>query len=373
MLLKRNFRTALNWSCDFKRVVLTAACFLAGFSSAAAQQTPSIFGASELPAEPAVQALPPEGSSALLKQVELRFPTQGNVGGVDYDTYLYYMEIKDHISLPSQGKWVPYTEETEQIILDDHQRLWETGFLSDLWIEIVDDPYSNGVPAKRIVFNLEERERVKIVSYEGSDELKVEDINLNLEEQGISMRLDSFVDPGTIRRVKFLLSNMFAAKGYAFAEINHTIEPVAGGPKLVSLKFEMDEGPKVQVHTIDFLGNSDMADSTLKKKMKKVKERYWLSWMTGRGTYKPEEYEEDAEAIEAYYRDEGYIEAQVGQPLIEYLDESEDGETRGMTLRVPIDEGERYRIGDLNFSGNEILPRRGSSRYFRQHRLWRLL
>ena len=248
-----------------------------------------------------------------------------------------------------------YTEETEQIILDDHQRLWETGFLSDLWIEIVDDPYSNGVPAKRIVFNLEERERVKIVSYEGSDELKVEDINLNLQEQGISMRLDSFVDPGTIRRVKFLLSNMFAAKGYAFAEINHTLEPVAGGPKLVSLTFEMDEGPKVQVHTIDFLGNSDMADSTLKKKMKKVKERYWLSWMTGRGTYKPEEYEEDAEAIEAYYRDEGYIEAQVGQPIIEYLDESEDGETRGMTLRVPIDEGERYRIGDLNFAGNEIL------------------
>ena len=356
MLLKRNFRTALAWSRKVKHVSgVAVACFLAIPSAAAAQQAPSIFGAPQPPVETAVQALPPEGSPTLLKQVELRFPTQGNVGGVDYDTYLYYMEIKDHISLPSQGKWVPYSEATEQIVLDDHERLWQTGFLSDLWIEIIDEPYSNGVPAKRIIFNLEERERVKIVSYEGSDELKVEDINLNLQEQGISMRLDSFVDPGTIRRVKFLLSNMFAAKGYAFAEIDHTIEPVAGGPKLVSLKFEMVEGPKVQVQTIDFLGNSDMSDTTLKKKMKKVKERYWLSWMTGRGTYKPEEYEEDAEAIEAYYRDEGYIEAQVGQPLIEYLDESEDGETRGMTLRVPIDEGERYRIGDLKFTGNEIL------------------
>ena len=356
MLLKRNFRTALAWSRKVKHVSgVAVACFLAIPSAAAAQQAPSIFGAPQPPVETAVQALPPEGSPTLLKQVELRFPTQGNVGGVDYDTYLYYMEIKDHISLPSQGKWVPYSEATEQIVLDDHERLWQTGFLSDLWIEIIDEPYSNGVPAKRIIFNLEERERVKIVSYEGSDELKVEDINLNLQEQGISMRLDSFVDPGTIRRVKFLLSNMFAAKGYAFAEIDHTIEPVAGGPKLVSLKFEMVEGPKVQVQTIDFLGNSDMSDTTLKKKMKKVKERYWLSWMTGRGTYKPEEYEEDAEAIEAYYRDEGYIEAQVGQPLIEYLDESEDGETRGMTLRVPIDEGERYRIGDLKFAGNEIL------------------
>ena len=102
-----------------------------------------------------------------------------------------------------------------------------------------------------------------------------------------------------------------------------------------------------------------MTDNVLKKKMKKVKDRYWLSWMTGRGTYKPEEYEEDAEAIEAYYRDEGYIEAQVGQPIIDYLDESEDGKTRGMTLRVPIDEGERYRLGELNFAGNEILLEEG--------------
>ena len=222
MLFKRNFRTALFGSCQLKTAWLAFACFLVSLSNVSAQQTPSIFGAPEPALQPATEVLPPEGSPTLLKQVELRFPTQGNVGGVDYDTYLYYMEIKDHISLPSQGKWV--------------------------------------------IFNLEERERVKIVSYVGSDELKVEDINLNLQEQGISMRLDSFVDPGTIRRVKFLLSNMFAAKGYAFAEINHTIEPVAGGPKLISLTFEMDEGPKVQVHTIDFLGNSDMADSTLKRK-----------------------------------------------------------------------------------------------------------
>ena len=360
MLRKRSFRTALTRSSKAKQILgLVIACFWASSFTATAQQPPSIFGASQLPVEPVVQALPPEGSPILLKQVELRFPTQGNVGGVDYDTYLYYMEIKDYISLPSQGKWVPYSEATEQIVLDDHERLWNTGFLSDLWIEVIDDPYSNGVPAKRIIFNLEERERVKIVSYEGSDELKVEDINLNLEEQGISMRLDSFIDPGTIRRVKSLLSNMFAAKGYPFAEIDHAIETVAGGPKLVSLKFSMSEGSKVQVHAINFFGNSDMTDKVLKKKMKKVKERYWLSWMTGRGTYKPEEYEEDAEAIEAYYRDEGYIEAQVGQPIIDYLDESEDGKTRGMTLRIPIDEGERYRIGELTFSGNELLLEEG--------------
>ena len=86
--------------------------------------------------------------------------------------------------------------------------------------------------------------------------------------------------------------------------------------------------------------------------------------MTGRGTYKPEEYEEDAVAIEAYYRDEGYITAQVGQPELEYLELSEDGETRGLRLRIPVDEGERYRIGEVDFAGNEILLEAGLRRIF---------
>lgn len=329
------------------------------------QQAPSLFGQPVPPQQQRQDApLPPEGSPALLRAVEIRFPTQGNIGGVDYDTYLYYMEITDHVSLPSQGKWVPYSEATEQVALDDHQRLWDTGFLSDLWIEVIDDPYPNGVPAKRMIFNMEERERVKIVRYEGSDEVKVEDINLNLDDRGITMRLDAFVDPGTIRRVKSVIRGLLGAKGFPFAEVDHSIEALPGGPKLVQVTFNMIEGPKVQVQEIEFLGNTAMTDGTLKGKMKKVKEVWWFSWMTGRGTYKPEEYEEDAEAIEAYYRDEGYISAQVGQPNIEYLEESEDGKTRGMRLRIPIDEGERYRIGDVNFAGNEMVLEAGLAQIF---------
>ena len=54
------------------------------------------------------------------------------------------------------------------------------------------------------------------------------------------------------------------------------------------------------------------------------------AWATGRGTYKPEEYEEDAEAVEVYYRNEGYITARVGQPELDYLDAPEDAEKRGL-------------------------------------------
>ena len=325
------------------------------------QQAPSIFGGAPEPPRP---SLPPPDSPTLLRNIAIQFPTQGNVAGVDYNTYLYYMQIKDEVSLPSQQKWTPYTDETVELILDDYQRLWDTGFLNDLWVEVIDTPYDNGVPAKTVIFNMEERERVKIVTYEGSEVLKTEDILENLEQQGLTLRMDSFVDPETIRRVKAIVRQGFQAQGYMFAEVDHTIEELPGGPKLVRLTFHMTEGPKVQVHEIDFIGNEAMSDGRLRGKMKKIKQRWWLSWMTGRGTYKPEEYEEDAVAIEAYYRDEGYITAQVGQPELDYLDLSEDGETRGLRLRIPVDEGERYRIGEVDFAGNEILLEVGLRRIF---------
>ena len=341
-------------------------------SVAPAEGQPSIFGTPQQPApsifggapEPPRPSLPPPDSPTLLRNIAIQFPTQGNVAGVDYNTYLYYMQIKDEVSLPSQQKWVPYTDETVEMVLEDYQRLWDTGFLNDLWVEVIDTPYSNGVPAKTVIFNMEERERVKIVTYEGSEVLKTEDILENLEQQGVTLRMDSFIDPETIRRVKAIVRQGFQAQGYMFAEVDHTIEELPGGPKLVRLTFHMTEGPKVQVHEIDFIGNEAMSDGRLRSKMKKIKQRWWLSWMTGRGTYKPEEYEEDAVAIEAYYRDEGYITAQVGQPELEYLELSEDGETRGLRLRIPVDEGERYRIGEVDFAGNEILLEAGLRRIF---------
>ena len=327
------------------------------------QQAPSIFGGAPEPPRP---ALPPPDSPALISNVAIQFPTQGNVAGVDYNTYLYYMEIakEENRSIPSRGQWVPYTDETVDMILQDYQRLWDTGFLNDLWVEVIDTPYPNGVPGKTVIFNMEERERVKIVTYEGSEVLKTEDILENLEQQGVTLRMDSFIDPETIRRVKAIIRQGFQAQGYMFAEVDHTIEELPGGPKLVRLTFHMTEGPKVQVHEIDFIGNEAMSDRRLRGKMKKIKQRWWLSWMTGRGTYKPEEYEEDAVAIEAYYRDEGYITAQVGQPELDYLELSEDGETRGLRLRIPVDEGERYRIGEVDFAGNEILLEVGLRRIF---------
>ncbi len=308
---------------------------------------------------------PPTDSPRLLHTIELRFPDQGDVSMVQPETYLYYMEIKEHVSRPSEGIWVPYTSEIEEIILEDFQRLWSTEFLDDISIEVVDDPFENGVEGARVIFNLEERQRVKIVRYTGSEEFDRGEIEEKLEEAGLEIRLDTFIDPRLISQVEAAVRQLYSDGGYQFTEISHEIIPVAGGPKLVHLTFNINEGPKVQVKKIEFVGNVAMSDGKLKGKMKGTRERRWLSWIFGTGTYKPARYEEDAINIIAYYRDQGYIAAQVGQPEVEYVGFSEDRKTRGVELRISVDEGERYRIGDITFDGNTVVQSEGLLRLFK--------
>ena len=314
--------------------------------------------------EQAQTALPPPDSPTLFTSVELRFPNQGNVSSVEGQTYLYYMEIDDQVSLPSQGRWTPFDETIEEVLLEDFQRLWDTGFLTDLSIEIIDDSYPNGVVGRRAVFLMEERERVRIVTFEGSDEFDRSEIDEALKMSDIDLRLDSRIGPGVVRQTERVLREMFAEKGFQFAEISHEITAVAGGPKVVQLEFQLDQGPKVQISEISFVGNEQMSDRSLKRQMKNTKERWFLSFISGRGTYRPFGYEQDAEALEAFYRDNGYIEAQVGQPELTYRAVSEDGESRSVSLRIPVSEGAQYRVGAVNFDGQTVLQQAGIDEIF---------
>lgn len=298
--------------------------------------------------------MPPSGSGPVLRNIQLSFPKQGNVSSIEPATYLYYIQTRP--SQPCQlGTFVPWNEQTEQQLLADYQRLWGTNFLSDLTLEDVDEPYENGVIGRRVRFIMEERERIKIVQYTGSKQLDQSKAEEKLRELGITIRLDSFVDDSQIRRVKTVIREMLAEKGYPDAQIETKTEPVAGGPKLIHLTFVIDEGPRIRIRNVDFIGNKAFSDGKLKGKMKENKEKGAFSFLMGGGTYQEAKFAEDAEKIVEFYRNEGYIRAQVGQPELKTLEDSKDGKTRWVQLRIPTEEGPRYRVGDFSFEGNTVI------------------
>jgi outer membrane protein insertion porin family len=295
--------------------------------------------------------LPPAGSSALVRCIEPRFHPV-NQSAIDVMTYIYHLKTQQ--SLRSENKWVPYNE---AVVQADFWNLWRTNFLDNLWIEVIDEPFENGVPGKHLIFHMEERPRIKVVNYEGSKKVDVTKIEEMLKERSIEVRLDSFVDQSTIRRVKTVINELYSEKGYNYARIDTVLKPLPEGPKLMELTFNISEGPKAQIRQVVFDGNKAFDDGKLAGQMKDNKAKSWLSFITSDGTYQEAKFADDAQKVLEYYGNKGYARAQVGQPQIETVEDSADGKTRWIRLRVPVDEGQKYKIGKFEIgAGTSIKP-----------------
>jgi len=287
------------------------------------------------------------------------FQKQGGSSTVDPSTYLYYLEMKNNVSVPSANRWVPYNEKIEQIALGDFKRLMATNFLDDLAVDIQDYKFSNGVIGKMVVYDMEERQRVKIVDYVGSKKVEQSKIDEELKKKDLRIALDSFIDQGLIRKVAGVVRELYAEKGYEYAEVKPEVKPVSTGNKTVNVTFHVTEGPKVRIRAVDFQGNKAMSDGKLNGKMKENKAPGMFKFITGAGTYKEAKFEEDADKVQAFYREKGYVKAQIGQPELKVLEDSKDGKSRYVQLQIPVTEGQRYKIGEVGFSGNTVVKSEG--------------
>ncbi|MET0429563.1 MAG: POTRA domain-containing protein, partial [Microvirga sp.] len=302
---------------------------------------------------PEPSRLPPADSGPLVYVLGLCFDAQNNQSAVEPETYLYYLRLRP--SRPSQSEWVPFDESTRATIKEDFQRLWSTGFLDDLKIEATDYAFSNGVVGKIVTYHLEERARVRLVKYEGAGDLEQTKIDEALREHGAEIKLDAFLDQSLTRRAKTVLRDLLAEKGFAAAEVTSGVAPIGDNPKLVALTFDVTRGPKLLIRDVAFIGNRAVPDANLAKVLKNNRPQGLLSLVTSRGAYNETTFADDAQRVEDYYRDQGYVAVRVGQPEVRTLDDSADGKTRFVQLRIPVYEGRRYRVGTISFEGQTIV------------------
>jgi outer membrane protein insertion porin family len=297
-------------------------------------------------------AAPPDGSEPVVRTIEVRFPTQGNVPLVDPQTYLYYIQTKP--SRPSASEWESYRP---SIALDDFRRLWDTKFLDDIWIEVRDEPFPNGVEGKHLVYNLVERQRVRTIEYQGSRTLETSRIEEALRDAGQQIRPDSFLDTGIVHRAEAIVRGLLQEKGFQYSTVTHEIREMAAGQKLVSLVFTIDDGPKVRIRSLTFEGNTRVSSGKLRGVMKDNRTKPWWipGFATSRGAYFETKFESDADRLVEHYRNHGYVTARVGAPRLEPIGDSSDGRTRWVDLRIPVEEGPRYRVGEFVFDGAAVL------------------
>jgi outer membrane protein insertion porin family len=258
------------------------------------------------------------------------------------ETFLFYVSTK------------PGDRYDERRLKEDFRRLWDTGFVDDLTVDVRDSPTGGKV----VTFVVSERKRIQIVDYRGTKTLTTTTIEDELKKREAGLKIDTFYDLGKARRVESILREMLAEKGRPFATVRHEAKPVGGSGMQVS--FVVEEGPKAKVKQIDFVGNEVYSDRTLRRKMKKVRQKgFWnLSWLLGKTTYTPEKWsgpEGDQKRLEDFYLNHGYVTASIGEPKVSYIDEKGGKKpSKGIKLEIPVSEGDQYRVGEVKFEGMTV-------------------
>jgi len=193
----------------------------------------------------------------------------------------------------------------------------------------------------RIVFHLDDAESVRRIRFTGNRELREADLRaaLGLSENNAPR------DPlppgsGPVALLVRKLEEKYQEEGHLYAEIDARVE--REGEEWV-LVFQILEGPEVAVDDIEFEGLRDFAPRHLRSLMS-TSRSFWFFTQT----YKPRELRDDVVKIEQFLHDEGYLDARVA---VDSVTASEDGEEVDLVIR--IEQGPRFTVRSLKFSGNE--------------------
>jgi outer membrane protein insertion porin family len=258
------------------------------------------------------------------------------------ETFLFYISTK------------PGDRYEERRLREDFRRLWDTGFVDDLSIDVRDSPTGG----KIVTFRVNERKRIQIVDYRGIKALTTTNIEDELKKREAGLKIDTFYDLGKAKHVETIIKEMLAEKGRPFATVRHEAKPIGGSGLQVS--FIVDEGAKAKVKEIEFVGNEVYSDSKLRGKMKKIKQKgFWNgTWLLGKTTYTVDKWsgpEGDQKRLEDFYLNNGFVTATIGTPKVSYT-EGKPGKkpTKGIRLEIPVSEGDQYRIGDVKFEGMTV-------------------
>jgi outer membrane protein insertion porin family len=106
--------------------------------------------------------------------------------------------------------------------------------------------------------------------------------------------------------------------------------------------FIIDEGIQPRVGKIIFNGNNSIPDNKLKGKMDTKEIGFLRS-----GKLTEEKLAEDIEKIAAFYKENGFLDVEVGQPTIEVVGNR-------FTITIDVQENQKYYVGDITFDGNTL-------------------
>lgn len=229
--------------------------------------------------------------------------------------------------------------------------LWEKKLVDDIAIEA--SPVDSGV---LLVVSVRERAVLRSVEYVGLKRVSRSDIADRIARDNVRVREGDPLNRGELNRLKAVIEDLYREKGYRLAEAVYELETVSGTERRVT--YTIDEGDKIRIAEIDFEGNTVFSDRILKVSMRKTKESGPIAKVFKKDVYKPATLEEDLEKVRKRYKKAGYKNVVIGKPKAEVKATrpevaDPDKQRRRLVVTVPLEEGNRWRLGEIRIEGAE--------------------
>ena len=219
----------------------------------------------------------------------------------------------------------------------DLRTVFRMGFFKDVSIKTEDGP-----KGKIVIFNVEEKPSVSKILFSGNDKVSTKDL-----EQETGIRTYSILNRNEVKQSIGRLREFYRQKGYYNVKISEKIETLPKNE--VSLVYEIDEGKKVYITKIEFIGNTKFDDDDLKDIME-TSEKNILTWFTRAGVLDKKMLEFDLHKVASFYHNQGYIKAKTGDPEITFEKE------KGLKITIQIVEGLQYTVNKVELEGDLIRP-----------------
>lgn len=222
---------------------------------------------------------------------------------------------------------------TEQQAAEAIQRLYATGFFSDVRIRTDNDI---------LVVEVVERPTIASVTFNGMREFDSKAITQSLAQVGFGA--GRVFDRSLLERAQFELQQQYLSKGKYGVEITPIITPLPRNR--VGVSFDVFEGDVAKIKQIRIVGNEAFSEGRLLDQLELTTSGL-MTWYTDTDKYSREKLEGDIERLRSYYLDRGYLEYSSEPPQVSISPDRQD-----IFITLTIHEGEPYTVRSVRLAGD---------------------
>ena len=220
-------------------------------------------------------------------------------------------------------------------IREDLRSIFALNYFTDVQVDI-----QTTRQGKEVIFIVVEKPSIKEVLITGNKKLKTEEIR-----EKVTLTPRSILSLQKVRETSEQIRSFYFSKGYYGVKVEQKIDYLETNEAVVT--FQITEGPEGHIQKIIFKGNQKIKSKDLKKLMTTKESSFW-SFIMQTGLLDEETLKNDIQLLNAYYFDQGYINAKVSEPKIDLRN------PKKIQIEIEIVEGPQYRVGTIDFKGDVL-------------------